>query len=73
MMTEPISPKQFAKEMTKIKDFAIREYVDEAANIDLVMLHIQADNLLCETLRSLGYGDGVDVYHRINKYYSPGE
>lgn len=32
--------------------------------------HIEADKLLCETLKSLGYDAGVKIYERIGKWYA---
>lgn len=31
--------------------------------------HLWADDLMCDLLRSLGYGDGIDVYDSIRKRY----
>lgn len=32
--------------------------------------HIRADELLCETLRQLGYEKGVEVFENMGKWYS---
>jgi len=32
--------------------------------------HEDADDLMCELLCSLGYGEGIEVFERMNKYYS---
>lgn len=32
--------------------------------------HRQADDLMCELLRSLGYGDGVSVFENMTKWYA---
>lgn len=32
--------------------------------------HENADNLMCELLRSLGYGDGVDIFNKEYKWYA---
>lgn len=40
---------------------------------DFENFHKQADDLMCRTLRTLGYDKGVDVYEKIPKYYSKGE
>ena len=32
--------------------------------------HDEMDKLMCELLRELGYGDGVDVFERQEKWYS---
>lgn len=37
---------------------------------DQVEEHSDADQLLCEVLRSLGYGDGVEIFKNMPKWYS---
>ena len=32
--------------------------------------HCEADNILCELLRSLGCGDVVDLYKQVDKWFS---
>jgi hypothetical protein len=32
--------------------------------------HHEADKLLLECLRSLGYGEGCDIYEQIEKWYA---
>ena len=32
--------------------------------------HIDADSLMCEVLRQLGYGDGVDIFENMEKWYA---
>lgn len=32
--------------------------------------HVRADRVLCELLVSLGYGDVVEEYERVDKWYS---
>ena len=32
--------------------------------------HDEMDKLMCKLLRELGYGDGVDVFERQEKWYS---
>lgn len=32
--------------------------------------HGDADSLMCETLRSIGYGAGVDLYQDLEKWYA---
>jgi hypothetical protein len=31
--------------------------------------HIEADNLMCNLLNELGYGDGIDVFTDMPKWY----
>lgn len=37
---------------------------------DAESFHGHADTLLCEALRSLGYGEGVDIFERMEKWYA---
>lgn len=32
--------------------------------------HVDADEILCELLQSLGYGDVVDEYEKVGKWYA---
>ncbi len=32
--------------------------------------HIEMDDLMCTLLRSLGYGDGVNIFENFNKWYA---
>ena len=32
--------------------------------------HIEADDILCELLEYLGYGDVVEEYNKLDKWYS---
>lgn len=63
------------KEMVCIHD----HYLDRMQDIvnlqerdpsDEETLHVNADRLLCDMLRKLGYGDVVDLYDKVNKYYA---
>lgn len=37
---------------------------------DTEMNHVRADDVLCDLLRSLGYGDVVDAWEDISKWYA---
>ena len=56
-----MTPEELAKKMQKIIDTIID---------DEELAHIEADDILCEVLRGLGYGEGVDVYERVAKWYA---
>lgn len=68
------------REMTKEEMVRIHDhYLDRIQDIvnlqerdpsDEETLHINADRLLCDMLRKLGYGDVVDLYDKIHKYYA---
>jgi len=47
----------------KMRECATRSY--SRANA-----HIEADDLMCAQLRRLGYGDGVDVFEEMDKWYA---
>ncbi len=32
--------------------------------------HLEMDALMCETLRQLGYGKGVDIFENTEKWYA---
>ena len=56
---KPISPEEFRDKMKEI--FADR-------NIECN--HFDADNLMLNVLRTLGYGEGVDIFLNNDKWYS---
>lgn len=59
------SPEQFLVAMTAIDNgTCYGKYYDEEDQ------HRDADGLMCNVLRSLGYGDGVAVFNKMHKWYS---
>lgn len=42
----------------------------EQQNRDREVAHAKADDVLCELLRSLGYGDVVDEFEEVGKWYA---
>lgn len=32
--------------------------------------HIEADDLMCELLKDLGYGEGVDIFEEMDRWYA---
>ena len=50
---------EFRNKMQAIADKRDTEYA-----------HIEADNLMCELLKGLGYGEGVDIIKEMDKWYS---
>lgn len=59
-----ITPEQFKDAMIKYK----RVYSDELK--DEEHCHMTMDDLMCETLRDLGYGEGVDIFLKTPKWYA---
>ena len=58
-----MSPEDFARTMLEIKS----EYYDKQN--DLENCHILMDSVMMHLLRSLGYGDGIDIFTGTAKGY----
>ena len=62
--------------MTPAEFFEALKEIDEATKRpgrqydDYELFHISADDLMCEILRGLGYGDGVDFFEAHEKWYA---
>ena len=54
-----MTPEAFATAMLVVKE-----------DNDMEERHQRADALLCEVLRSLGYGEGVEVFESLSKWYA---
>lgn len=60
-----LTPYEFSIAMMQIKSGVCydRSYDEEDQ-------HIDADELMCNVLRSLGYGDGIDIFDSMHKWYA---
>lgn len=56
---QPMTPSEFAVELRRI---------EEKYDGDPEAAHARADDLLCEVLISLGYGEGVGVFGCMRKW-----
>ena len=56
-----MTPKEFEKRMVDIK---------QKDGFDPENAHGKADDLMCELLRELGYGDGVKIFESMHKWYA---
>lgn len=56
-----MTPKEFAEEMKKIQN--------EFHN-DRERRHREMDYLMCDLLKSLGYGDGIKIFDKTGKWYA---
>jgi hypothetical protein len=54
-----MTPYEFYHKMLEIAD-----------NLDQEARHAEADNLLCAVLMELGYSTGVEVFHKMEKWYA---
>jgi hypothetical protein len=52
------------------REEAIQRLTDLNVGGDLEAEHYEADKVLCELLTSLGYGDVVQVWEQIDKWYA---
>jgi hypothetical protein len=46
----------------------LKDYQDERGDIEIQ--HSLADDVLCDLLRHLGYGDVVDEYDKVPKWFA---
>lgn len=56
---ENITPEEFYQRMLKILECGDKE-----------VAHINMDELLCETLKQLGYSKGIEVFENTDKWYA---
>lgn len=49
---------------TEMEELATSDRLDEEER------HRAMDHLMCEVLRSLGYGDGIDIFDNTAKWYA---
>jgi hypothetical protein len=54
-----MTPEEFAERMQKLSDFGER---------DPERAHRDADDLLCEVLEQLGYGQGIEIYAQMTRW-----
>ena len=64
-----LTPEEFVKAMKDISDKLTNPskdnpYYDEEDS------HAEMDGLMCDLLRSLGYGDGIDIFNKTPKWYA---
>lgn len=60
----PMTPAEFANKMRAIEASLGSRYVDEEVT------HFEADKLMCDLLRALGYAEGVAVFQNMTRWYS---
>lgn len=56
-----MNPEEFYKQMLYLKNNFSR---------DKEAVHMYMDDLMCELLSMLGYGDGIEVFNETNKWYA---
>ena len=58
-MYYPMTKEEFRNKMQAIAD---KRDIEEG--------HIEADDLMCELLKGLGYGEGVDIFEGMDRWYA---
>ena len=61
-----MTPTEFLEALKEIDKMAKRPRGYD----DLEQFHSDADDLMCEILRNLGYGDGVDFFENHERWYA---
>ena len=61
-----MTPINFAKKMRSI----INDNIDREGHYDCECGHLAMDNLMCDLLRDLGYGDGIDIFEDSGRWYA---
>lgn len=56
-----MTPEQFAEKM--------REIHADPEGLGPPTTHGQSDDLMCQVLRELGYGEGVDIFEQSKRWY----
>lgn len=64
------TPETFAKNMAEIANMLENPEGFSGWSIDQEEAHIMADGLMCDLLQELGYGEGVDIFLKIPKWYA---
>ena len=64
-----LTPEEFAKAMEDISD-KLTNPPKDCPYYDEEDAHVEMDYLMCDLLRSLGYGDGVSIFENANRWYA---
>ena len=64
-----MTPEEFKNEMIRLRDETC-EYIKFDDHIDTEVRHYNMDMLMVKTLRDLGYGEGVDIFVKTDKWYA---
>ena len=64
-----MTPEEFKDEMIRLRDEKCG-YTHYSDYIDKETRHFNMDMLMVKTLRDLGYGEGVDIFVKTDKWYS---
>jgi len=52
------------------REEAIAELKEHQVSGDREIGHMEADDILCALLKEIGYGDVVEEYHKVEKWFA---
>ena len=61
-----MTPKEFYERMFDL----LLKAKEQSPSYDLEDTHVDADNLMCQLLTELGYGEGVALFKKMPKWYA---
>lgn len=65
MNNTPMTPEEFKQAMADAhKKYWETKWLDEEYG------HIAMDEIMCDLLKSLGYGEGIDIFENTPKWYA---
>ena len=67
-MDKPITPKEFAERMKALKESA-DDWPDKEDSVCPEATHEDAEGIMCDLLKALGYGEGVGYFEQMTKWY----
>ena len=66
-----MTPEEFKDEMIRFRDEVYELRIDDyGMHIDKEIRHFNMDMLMAKALRDLGYGEGVDIFVKTDKWYA---
>ena len=66
---EPMSPDEFKERMQKASEITYT-FTTGLTQFDAESAHSEGDDLMCQVLRELGYGEGIDIFEQMEKWYA---
>ena len=65
-----ISAAEFERRMKEILERKPLDNKPESCAASVAGKHEDADDLMCKTLKSLGYSAGVEIFEKMEKWYA---
>lgn len=71
MNEQVMTPEEFRDKMKEASELKI--HMPDLGIVhrhDTEESHVQMDDIMCKLLRSLGYGEGIDIFDKTYKWYA---